>query len=284
VLLIIGGSNDHNIHRLADAAKWRDHCFRLIFTDAQPQPRIDWQPCDNRLTIDGDVFLPAGTSLFIRYDVFSTPGKVADPQHARRNTAWFDAIKNWAETYPEIGILNRHNESELNKPRALVWAKEAGFPIPETWVTNGFERFDDRSAYIAKPIGGGDYTRLLSDLEITEYPWIVQRKLDYPELRLFRVGGHYFAFSIASEIIDYRLDSHFSMEEVPPPEELVQCMERLTNRMKLDYAAADFKTCPQTGRLLFLEINTMPMFTGYDDAAKGRLSDAIFLQLRDSEK
>ena len=77
---------------------------------------------------------------------------------------------------------------------------------------------------------------------------------------------------------------HTDTKEVPPPPELVEAMTKLTDKLGLDYAAADLKTNPRNGRLEFLEVNTMPMFTGYDDAAKGKLSDAIFLTLRKMEK
>jgi glutathione synthase/RimK-type ligase-like ATP-grasp enzyme len=111
-------------------------------------------------------------------------------------------------------------------------------------------------------------------------PWIVQEKLAYPEMRIFRVGRHYFAFSITSPDIDYRNSDDFTLVEVEPPQEQVEALQRLTDLLGLDYAAADFKTHPQTGRLMFLEVNTMPMFTAYDDAAQGRLSDALALFLR----
>lgn len=179
-------------------------------------------------------------------------------------------------------MLNRGNENlEMSKPRALVLAKECGFSTPETWITSQFNQFADKDNYIAKPVGGGDYTRRLSDMpeDLGDRPWIVQEKLQYPELRLFRAGKHYLAFEIASEVLDYRTTDKFSMKEVTPPAALVAAMEKLTGKLGLDYAAADLKTNPRTGALEFLEINSMPMFTGYDNAAKGRLSDAILLTL-----
>jgi glutathione synthase/RimK-type ligase-like ATP-grasp enzyme len=43
----------------------------------------------------------------------------------------------------------------------------------------------------------------------------------------------------------------------------------------MDFGAADFKACPETGRLLFLEINSSPMFVRFDQAADYMLTDAI---------
>lgn len=274
MLLIVGGSKDHNIARMAEAAGSRGIDYRVIHTDAWPAPRIHWQPGQPALEVDGEVFLPAQTQLFIRYDVF---GETTEADKA----AFYDSLRGWAAAYPQVGIFNRGNESlEMSKPRALVLAQVCGFEIPETFVTSDFNRIAARDRYIAKPVGGGAYTRLLREVDPQDArPYIVQEKLDYPELRLFRAGSHYFAFRITSPLLDYRAGSDFTLDEVAPPPALVAAMEKLTAELGLDYAAADFKTDPETGRLKFLEVNTMPMFTGYDDAARGRLSDAMVLAL-----
>jgi hypothetical protein len=279
MLLIVGGSKDHNLARLANAAKWRGHPYRVIHTDSDPAPAVSWEPGSPDITINGETFSAKGSSLFMRYDVFSDKDN-------RQKAAYFDTFRGWAESNPAVGLLNRKNEAmEMNKPRALVWAKEAGFDVPKTYIATDFNRLAEKSAYIAKPVAGGDYTRSLDTMKDTGgQPWIIQEKLKYPELRLFRVGEHFFAFEINSAVIDYRVDKEFTMKEVEPPADLVAAMKVLTDRMGLDYAAADLKSDTVTGKLKFLEINTMPMFTGYDDAAGGRLSDAMVLGLRRMER
>lgn len=276
MLLIVGGSQDHNINRLAHAAEARGAAYRVIYTDVQPAPTVTWSPGSTAITINGESFDAKGTSLFIRYDVF---GDSSDAQ----KSAFFDTIKGWAAAYPDVGILNRANETlEMSKPRALVEAERCGFDIPKTTITNDFNLFANRTDFIAKPVSGGAFTQVLSDMPDTvDQPYIVQEKLSYPEMRLFRVGEHYFAFEIQSEVIDYRANDNFTMIEVPAPDKLVLAFSLLSNKLGLDYAAADLKTNPKTGALEFLEINTMPMFTGYDNVAEGRLSDAMFLTLRD---
>jgi hypothetical protein len=47
------------------------------------------------------------------------------------------------------------------------------------------------------------------------------------------------------------------------------------NILRLDFGAADFKTCPKTGRFLFLEVNSSPMFAAFDAASDGAVSRAI---------
>lgn len=279
MLLIVGSKEDHNINRLADAAKWRGHPYRLIHTDTDPPPSITWKPGETDITVNGETFGAEGASLFIRYDVFSK-------DEAAKKSAIYDALRGWAEAYPEVGMLNRANETlEMSKPRALVLAKECGFGVPPTWITSDFNRFANKAEWIAKPVSGGDFARTLTNMpDSADRPWIVQEKLEYPEVRLFRAGEHYLAFEISSSVVDYRATDDFTLREITPPKELVEAMQKLTGRLGLDYAAADLKTNPRTGRLEFLEINSMPMFTGYDDAAKGRLSDAILLSLKGMEK
>lgn len=41
-------------------------------------------------------------------------------------------------------------------------------------------------------------------------------------------------------------------------------------RIGLDFAAADYKTCADTGKLKFLEVNTAPMFVAFDCAEKAQ--------------
>ncbi|MEZ5451488.1 MAG: hypothetical protein R3E93_01530 [Thiothrix sp.] len=63
------------------------------------------------------------------------------------------------------------------------------------------------------------------------------------------------------------------------PGELVEKLAQLSGHLGLDFAAADFKTDPATGELQFLEINTNPMFAGFDQVAAGALSDAMLRYL-----
>ena len=186
-----------------------------------------------------------------------------------------------AAAHPSVGLLNRGNESlEVSKPRALILARASGLRIPDTIITNDFARVTDGDRRIAKPVGGGAYTTLFTDVAADGRPVFAQEKLAYPELRLFRVGGHLFAFRVTSDTLDCRVDPGITLTEVTPPRTLAAPMFALADRLGLDYAAADFKSDPMTGEFVFLEINSMPMFTGYDVTARGRVSDAMVMHLR----
>ena len=273
MLLIVGGSRDHNIRQLTAAAVARNLPHRVILTDSDPVPSVHWDLSQSHITINGERFDPATTALFIRFDVFG--GDRA------RTDALYDTIKGWALAHPGVGLLNRGNESlEVNKPRALLLARECGMNIPDTIITNDFARVADGGNRIAKPVGGGAYTTMFADAVTDGRPVIAQQKLAYPELRLFRVGAHLFAFRVTSDTLDCRIDPGIALAETAVAPALAQSMRTLSDRLGLDYAAADFKTDPATGEFVFLEINSMPMFTGYDIAVRGRLSDAMVMTLR----
>jgi hypothetical protein len=53
----------------------------------------------------------------------------------------------------------------------------------------------------------------------------------------------------------------------------------------LDFGAADFKRCPETGDYRFLEVNSAPMFSAFDRVVSGALSGAIvdWLMVRNAE-
>ena len=69
------------------------------------------------------------------------------------------------------------------------------------------------------------------------------------------------------------------MTEVDVPADLVEKLTHLSDHLGLDFAAADFKTDARSGELQFLEINTNPMFAGFDQIAAGALSDALLKHL-----
>jgi hypothetical protein len=47
----------------------------------------------------------------------------------------------------------------------------------------------------------------------------------------------------------------------------------------MDFGAADFKTDPETGQLVFLELNTSPMFARFDQVSGGQVCAAIIHEL-----
>ena len=113
----------------------------------------------------------------------------------------------------------------------------------------------------------------------TAAPAIVQQRLVPPELRLYVVGDRYFAFNVISPELDYRSTQNCRVEPTEVPSALIAGFGALLARLGLDFAAADFKTCPDTGELLFLEVNNGPMFAAFDLATSGELCLAMIQTL-----
>ncbi len=295
MIIIAGGSSDHNIGRVADAVAARGYDHAVIHTDAAVPLRWRFN-AEAGLWLDDADLSKGAHSLFIRYDVFQkadSPFSAQVPSAMRSVIAsnWHDAIKGWALASPNVRVLNHESaDSDVNKIRNMVYARELGFDLPRTWVSNDLKAIPDPENWIVKPASGGEHTRLLRDVlnasarkvwEAELRPWIVQEKLAYPELRIFKVGAWFFSFRIMNNSLDSRANLEgMAMEAVPTPSDLMDKMTALTRRLGLDYAAADFKTCPKTGILKFLEINTMPMLTGYDNVCGGQLSDALAIHLK----
>lgn len=57
-----------------------------------------------------------------------------------------------------------------------------------------------------------------------------------------------------------------------PPADLAGPLGALMSAQGRDFGAADFKTCPETGRFPFLEVNSAPMFSGFDRVARGAIA------------
>ncbi|HET7233118.1 MAG TPA: hypothetical protein VFJ16_24120, partial [Longimicrobium sp.] len=143
---------------------------------------------------------------------------------------------------------------------------------------------------IAKPVPGGGFAQDVAELLAktprregrSAAPAFVQRRMLAPEVRVYGVGRgstrRYIPFRVESDALDYRADAesrvvHLPLEEVDA--EAVAGLGRLMDELEMDYGAADFKTCPETGRLVFLEINSGPMFSAFDEVSGWAVSDAI---------
>jgi len=285
MLLIVGGEADPQLRRMIDRARSRDLPVKTILHRNGGQLLLDWDISSGVLRCDNEPVNP--TAAFVRQDVFRflQTKKQIDRDDAR---SWKILIDGWLWSNPEIRLFNRAfaMRDAVNKPLALVWARDAGLLVPETVLHSSVSVA--RSALteapvVYKPVGGGDMCRELDGEaldRVTEAflprPYIFQEKLVPPELRIFRIGGQFFAFQIEADALDYRtVGGDAKVTEVEPPAHLLDGLRQLTDRFGLTYTAADFKTREATGELFFLETNSNPMFAAFDVASDGRLVDAM---------
>ncbi len=283
-LLIAGGDADHSLLSLRNRALTRGHEHMVLLVGAQTHPTLEWDVQADTLVVDGREIRPA--ACFIRYDVFTHMAD-KEPESALRAGAWYSAVAGWVQAHPEVRRLNRGFMGSNNKPYLLRLAMQAGLEIPVTRVSNdldALERWAAERPLAAKPVQGGAHCREMDDMLAVARetghpgPFITQNRLVQPELRLYKIGSRFVAFNMVADVLDYRTTN--STQVVPRPlhevpRELCDGLGRLMDGLGMDFGAADFKTDPDTGRLLFLELNSSPMFFGFDLASGGAVSDAI---------
>jgi hypothetical protein len=296
-VVVAGGEKDPNLHsvlkRLAD--RGIDH---LALLGGSSSPRLTWTLGDDRLFIEGEPVEPR--AVFLRYDVF-TFLSTGRPENRRQAARWYHAVLSWTLAHEKAAFPNRrYGTRQVSKPHVLALARRFGIDVPQTIISNDldvvcgdagmgwsetFAPLDEWAGddWIVKPVNGGEYTRVLAEA-VTDDKWvqrcstspnIIQRRLLSPDLRIYRIGKAWFAFSLSSGAIDYRTDRTVVIEPVPAPAGLVEPLRILMDHLGLDFGAADFKTCPSDGRYLFLEVNSAPMFSAFDRIAGGAMSDAL---------
>ncbi|HEX8391171.1 MAG TPA: hypothetical protein VF665_02345 [Longimicrobium sp.] len=284
-VMIAGGELDFNLLSLLQRAVERDIPVCPVLVGAEGNPSLVWNVQADTLTLNGREIRPRGG--FLRYDVFNAK---ADPrQNVRsRAQAWYTTLQGWLLSHPEARMVNRGYSGQTNKPYMLRLAAECGLRIPRTLVTNDLAMLDEMNAaeMIAKPVPGGGFTQMLPELLASTQrrdgraasPAIVQERLVAPEVRIYGVGERFIPFRVESDQLDYRVDGAtrvvpLEVDAIDP--ELLAGLGLLMRRLGMEYAAADFKSDPATGELVFLEINSGPMFAAFDRASGSAVSDAL---------
>lgn len=290
-LLLAGGEDDPNLDALANAAAKAGVELLHLRMPSGESPAFCWDPAAGAPRLSGRELKPG--AAFIRYDVFAG---MKDPRPAvnSRALAWYQAFMGWLLSEPGIRIFNRDiSQLAANKPASLVYAREAGLAIPATLVTNEVGRFSpgQMDSLVAKPVSGGDYCYSLADAlnkaelrgGLAATPAIVQKRLVPPEIRIYVIGQFAFAFEVRSSSLDYRVNQDAELFRLPEVPRELGMLRKLMSRLGTDFGAADFKTDPDTGQLLFLELNSSPMFARFDQASEGQLCAAILHELTANE-
>jgi hypothetical protein len=296
-LLLAGGHQDPNLTVLADAAQKMNVELLDLRLPADESPAFCWSPGEGAPRFHPASAQPDISSAkqirargaFIRQDVFSGM-QDPRPEVSVRASGWYQTVMGWLLSEPSIRLFNRNISSiAMNKPAALALAREAGLRIPQTWVTNEVSKFNGEQLeqMIAKPVLGGDYcyslaealakTDLRSGLAAT--PAIVQKKLIAPEIRIYVIGRLDFAFEVRSSSLDYRVNQDAELIFLPDVPQEVEMLRKLMLRLGMDFGAADFKTDPDTGQLIFLELNTSPMFARFNQVSGGQICAAMIQEL-----
>ena len=286
-LLVAGGGLDPNLTRLIEVAKSQQVPVCELRHGQEDSPALSWHLNQGQPRIkDSGV---SATGAFIRYDVF---GNLSYPKSgaSQRASGWYQTLYGWLLSQPQIRLFNRHHSPAVgNKPAMLILAQQLGLLIPDTWITNEAEelgKYPEGSA-IAKPVAGGDYCYSLEQLHSSipfrngcaAMPAIVQNRLVAPEIRIYIVGDRAFAFEIRSQHLDYRVQPDAEIIPLATLPDEVELLRKLMANLKMDFGAADFKTDPTTKQLVFLELNSSPMFVRFDRILNGALCEAMIQTL-----
>lgn len=293
MILVAGGDEDHNILSLLERMRRRGIEAHSLLVGLNTHPRLTWDLPSDKLHLGGRLLKPDG--VFIRQDIFSN---LSDPRPevAERAAVWFTTVSAWAMAHENISMFNRNwSQQRAHKPLQLYLAHKIGFKIPGTLVTNDLLLLDKlilEQQLVVKPVNGGGYceelTPLLKNVErkngVSASPAIIQPRLVLPEIRIFVIGVKSFSFSIVYDAVDSRTAECEVQIIQSVSQEISQKMKKLMELLGMNFGAADFKTCPKTGDLLFLEINSNPMFSRFDQIAGGTVCDAIIDFLAAPEK
>ncbi|NES88777.1 MULTISPECIES: ATP-grasp domain-containing protein [Okeania] len=282
-LLIAGGQLDPNLTRLIEIAQSQQVPICEVLHGQEESPEFSWHLTQGQPTIKDRVV--SATGAFIRYDVF---GNLSAPKSgaSQRASGWYQTLYGWLLSQPQIRLFNRnHLPAVGNKPAMLILAQKLGLLIPDTLITNEAEELGKYSAgsAIAKPVAGGDFCYSLEQLHSSiqfrngcaAMPAIVQNRLVAPEIRIYIVGNFAFAFEIRSQHLDYRVQPDAEIIPLATLPDEVELLRKFMANLRMDFGAADFKTDPKTKKLVFLELNSSPMFVRFDQVVKGSLCEAM---------
>lgn len=188
------------------------------------------------------------------------------------------------------------DEEASRKVFQLHVAKEVGFRIPDTCITNEMDRarrfIDARgpNRTVYKAFSGTEEawreTRVLKPqeldlLESVRYaPVIFQEYIPAEvDLRITVVGDRVFPAAIHSQETEYKVDFRMDMESarveaVTLPGEVEDLLREFMRRMGLVYGAIDMRLTP-TGEYVFLEINPSGQWLFVEDRTNQPITEAM---------
>jgi glutathione synthase/RimK-type ligase-like ATP-grasp enzyme len=185
-------------------------------------------------------------------------------------------VSRWEQT--GVPIYNGMAASQrMTKPFQLALLKRAGLPVPATRWTNdpaAVRSFADGARVAYKPVSGGAATRELgaddlvpARLELLRRaPVTFQSLLPGEDIRVYVLDGEVIAaIRIVSRALDFRGHEE-RCEAIELPATVRRQCVRAAQVVGLRFTGMDLKR-DEAGTLRFLELNSSPMFLGFDSRA-----------------
>lgn len=269
MLLISGGIHDPNIACIVSTASRLGVRFEIAYAGIS---RIDWD-------LDGGLMLnkraTAPKAIFQRFNNFGYSQNDRDTYQWYHN--WYHALRAYTLDRKLRAFDLGYGMTAFCKPLEMLHARRVGLRIPSTLITDNSVEKD----CIFKPIMGGDHTIPLRDTTaFSRGAGFAQQHLKGQEYRIYVVGDRTFVFRMDTDSMDYRIKQDVTCNPIKPTEmtqdgeSVCEKVRTLSHQMKLHYSASDLKK-DEEGNLHFLEINSAPMFSEFDRATNGELSECM---------
>ena len=296
-VVLVGSPRDPHIELVAKALVDRGADALVVDTlDFPDSPHISLGDDLESMTIDGrTVSKPA--AVYLR-DIYAQPLAVGVDIDDEMEQDWrrtlialrekshmlYPLLGRWAEIgvpfYNNMGSNWRHA-----KPMQLALLKREGLPVPETIWTNDPEavrKFAAGRRVIYKPVSGGAATKELGPEDLTDErlatlkgaPVTFQELLEGDNFRVYVLDGEVIAtLRVRSDSLDYRQNED-KIEPTDLPDEVLRQCIRAADVLELRWTGIDLRANAR-GDLKFLELNSSPMFLGFDRNAGTRIFDAL---------
>jgi glutathione synthase/RimK-type ligase-like ATP-grasp enzyme len=300
-ILLVGSPHDPHIAAVRDGLRDRHVDVLVVDTLSFPEsPAITLGHELESISIEGrDAGHPA--AVYLR-DVYAQPLAFGVDVASEMENDWRRTLVAFREKahmlFPLLGRWSETGVPFYNPPASnwrhakamqLALLGHAGLPVPETIWTNDAERVKSfargrRVAY--KPVAGGAATQELDAEDLSGArldalrgaPVTFQELLEGENIRVYCLDGEVIAsVRIHSEALDYRQNEE-TMEPVDLPTDTVaQCISA-SKLLDMSWTGIDLKR-DRDGNLKFLELNSSPMFLGFDRSAGTGILDALVAKL-----
>lgn len=211
--------------------------------------------------------------------------KTADDSLAVHAAGFEAQLQSWIDS-SEALVVNRSEPSASNgsKPYQLALIREAGFQIPETFITNEPESAKKFLAKnpdsVFKSISSvRSIVHKVSDTHIKDLgdvewcPTLFQKTISGNNYRVHVIGSKIFAVRIESDALDYRY-GNTRMEAVELPPDVAERCRKITSTLGLHFSGIDLMRTPDNEWYCF-EVNPSPGYSYFQNASGLPIAEAL---------
>lgn len=300
-VVLVGSPLDAHVEALQESLTERDVDVVVADTLSFPDSvRISLGHEMESITVeDRDVGRPA--AVYVR-DTYTHPLSFGVDASAEMDQDWRRTLVAFREKQQMlVPLLTRWTELgiPMYNPASRDWRNSKGFqiaalhaaglPVPRTLWTNdpaAVKEFAQGRRVIYKPVAGGAATRELGPEDLTEErlrtlsgaPVTFQELLEGDNFRVYCLDGRVIAqIRVTSAEIDFRQNEQVVEETELAPEAADQCL-KAADVIGMRWTGMDLRA-DASGTLKFLELNSSPMFLGFDARAGTKIRETLVERL-----